>query len=100
MNDYIPREAAIKAWSSYLYALDDGEPVYEDDMAAVLDYVPAADVKPVVRGSWTMPLEDKEEIYGYVCECSNCGEKVIGNSYRDSETPICSYHFCPYCAYL
>ena len=71
MDDYISREAAKTEFERY---------GAEDDAIAVLNSIPAADVRPVVRGRW------KRRKNWSRCVCSACSFE------SDSE-----YHFCPNC---
>lgn len=76
---YILREAALEAAKkSHLYF----------DIKPIINSIPAADVRPVVRGTWVgiddFPHED--------WECDHCG-CVVGNT----DDPWNYYHFCPNC---
>ena len=54
--------------------------------------IPAADVRPVVRGKW---LEREDMYYGWnIWECSNCHEEfcIEEGTPKDNE-----YRFCPNC---
>ena len=103
-NDYISREAFL-ADKKLLYCTDCDKrkgkkrgkmvTLYEigeapckscgihDMLEAVEDY-PAADVRPVVRGKWT--LFGRRGIYGVMYECSACHAKYDGRT-----------NFCPNC---
>ena len=73
-KDYIEREAAINA---VYEAYADGESAYD-----ALENLPAADVRPVVRGRWvTRPY-----MMGKTEYCSRCGENY-GRK----------HNFCPNC---
>jgi hypothetical protein len=64
MVEYIEREAALEAAKkSHLYF----------DIKPIINAIPAADVRPVVRGKWErMPDND---VFGDIhCKCSACGE--------------------------
>lgn len=68
MDDYISRKAAIigLAASSLM-------PHQIDDAAEALRLVPAADVRPVVRGKWMQKAEPVAGNYWVLWECSECG---------------------------
>ena len=74
--DYIERTALRDA----LYAAD----AITMKGVAIINQLPAADVRPVVRGKW---------IYDHWCEfkCSNCGAWSKSEPYRGRE------NFCPNC---
>lgn len=91
MKDYIEREAACELLAMALD--DDWEPEYAADR---LNEVPAADVKPVVRGKWETVMLDHEWIgcrpkahYCSECHqitwfrtfyCPNCGADMRGEN--------------------
>lgn len=88
-KEYIEREEAEKrlfqraeiANSAYI----DQTP-YQIMMLAqnVVHLIPAADVRPVVRGKWRLysPLTD-------TYECDKCGYQVIDESFRTNYCPNC-----------
>lgn len=93
-KEYIDRETAKEAIFEYICGhtmskflsrelLDASKKGAEGAMNE-LDYVPAADVAPVVHGEWV--LVDHDE-YGKQYECSVCGRSVVT---RGNVTP-------PYC---
>ena len=76
MAEYIEREA-LKAEFE-----EDGHlSAYIEEM---IDSIPAADVRPVVRGKWRLysPLTD-------TYECDKCGYQVIDESFRTNFCPNC-----------
>lgn len=88
MAEYIGREAAIELCCKHSEATFNltGEPilVIRPDYVNVLRSIPAADVRPVVRGRW---IQRKNWTR---CVCSACSWEitfVMGNS----------YNFCPNC---
>ncbi len=100
MAEYIEREAAVKVVKDYgKGAISDGmkslDPV--DDivmLAKAFEFIPAADVAPVVHGQW-IPISDDEW-----AECSECGE-----SYEAGDEGMTSfglfrrfYKYCPNCS--
>lgn len=81
MDEYISREAALKATCEYCCEHDScNSPCVEYLQVAEL---PAADVRPVVRGKWTR--HDYSPI-GHDYQCSECGWN------NDMAS-----HFCPMC---
>ena len=85
MAEYIEREAAAKLLRKEAAA---GSPTaYHIGLyaaARAIEAVPAADVRPVVRGKWE---------YDHWCEfkCSNCGAWSKSEPYHGRE------NFCPNC---
>lgn len=87
MSEYIEREMAIA--NSREYNLGGS---YDNTECAVpvdaINSIPAADVRPVVRGTWVgiddFPHED--------WECDRCGCVVC-----NTDDPWNYYHFCPNC---
>lgn len=70
MDDYIKREAAIKVV------------LYAPPLKREINSIPAADVRPVVRGKW---ITVKYPLY----ECSVCGAVYQDVGY--------GFNFCPNC---
>lgn len=70
MGDYISREAARKGIYNCPTKTDaDGYIcVRTKDVAHMIDDIPAADVRPAVRGRWIKK--------GCYAVCSNCGERI------------------------
>ena len=104
MADYIPREAAIDAieginWYKYN---DEGRLVQggtsHDKMflpykavEGSLKAIPAADVRPVVRGRWRFEEGDGETCAeGWVCSACGCGFHTHVPYFED-------FNFCPNC---
>ena len=85
---YIEREEAIMTAMNY-----DGNGNAQDasqDIAAALGCIPAADVRPVVRGQWEYI---KDTYFGFTdvgYRCSQCGRTY-------SEQDFCAFHYCPNC---
>lgn len=70
MAEYIEREKTLAVFCDWCGVCPEEkrEPLKCDDiLAGVLKKLPAADVRPVVRGAW------KETIFGW--ECPVCGEE-------------------------
>lgn len=82
MKDYIEREAVIKGFTDLLQKPGD---IYPTDITTMMQSVPAADVRPVVRGEWI----DPEDIVCY--KCSSCGKST------NWERPDVPFQFCPRC---
>lgn len=86
MSDYISREAAIECVRAY--RVDAKSKTYEmyndgiDTAISALSFIPAADVREVVRGRWTenVPPRDKRP------RCSVCGEL---NPWKSNYCPSC-----------
>ena len=74
MGDYIERQSVV-------YAVRD----HFCDSAEAIDAIPAADVRPVVRGRWI----EKPYLLGTTNVCSVCGENY--------GMPHGKYNFCPNC---
>lgn len=83
MTEYIEREYTIKLIVS---AIDSGLATTSDDLAEIIEDMPAADVVPVVHGQW---LPDCDLDYCSICHCEklsrdrynycpNCGAKMDG----------------------
>ena len=99
MNDYISREAAIKRMHEWIPETIKPlwkQPIEEFEKILKSPSIPAADVRPVVRGKWKANPhigykrldEDDEPIWEYVTDfiCANCGKS------SDKRTD-----FCPNC---
>lgn len=88
MKDYIEREAALayakKAWSKGLNVVE------------YLEEVPAADVRPVVRGEW---LEENTRPKSSQFYCSVCHRTAYDPQPTRSKGWVkrCRYAYCPNC---
>lgn len=83
-KEYIEREAAIKAVCDCVsHSCDIRYCGFACSEADALSKLPAAEVRPVVRGRWK---HDKDGLVW----CLNCG---FGKERSDERT----YHFCPNC---
>ena len=78
MTEYIEREAAIDA---VFGAMADGRAVFP-----ALNNLPAADVRPVVRGKWSIVYDDFMKSNYDTCSC--CGKEYFGAN---------GFNFCPNC---
>ena len=81
MAEYIEREA-LKA----VFEEDGHLSAYVEEM---IDSIPAADVRPVVRGKW-----EPGDSRNVSAVCSNCGHLRLGNG---SEWATKLAHFCEKC---
>lgn len=89
MGDYIERMAALNV--NFKIPTRFSESKLTTARKAVQEYaneivkIPAADVRPVVRGEWIWTIDD-DEYLGEYWKCNLCGEhSYIG------------YNFCPNC---
>ena len=98
MVDYIKREDAIKRFSDIKKSgVSFSDAIYLDGVMAVLDTIPAADVREVRRGRWLTTDAYPHHLYCSVCYktyaknvkwvneldlptnyCPNCGAKMEG----------------------
>lgn len=79
MGDYIERQAVLNAYDAV--QRENGPWRFE----TLIESVPAADVRPVVRGRWI----EKPYLLGTTNVCSVCGENY--------GMPHGKYNFCPNC---
>ena len=92
-KEYIEREAAIKEFSNngsnFVYGKQQCKAI-----VSRLNAIPAADVRPVVRGTWQQRHYEGGILDGTnVDKCSACGwERVIG----DTRLKV-GFRFCPNC---
>lgn len=86
MAEYIEREKI--GLTDFEIAMCNGD--YKEGMKMLLDKIasiPAADVRPVVRGKWT---RRKSKLYTM---CSACGYGYSNSHYHEVE----EFKFCPNC---
>lgn len=82
MNDYINRDATIeKIRYEGIYGDGYSDEELENDVVDMIESIPAAEVKPVVRGKW-ISIQNGSGI------CSNCNR-------LDHIDPLANY--CRYC---
>lgn len=82
MDEYISREATVKAFCEKCKGYYDGHCVHRGECDIdVIQTAPAADVQPVKRGKWLSRCEG--DIYEFG-ECSECGNM------ESCETPYCA----------
>lgn len=84
MAEYIDREAAINA---VFEAFADGRSAY-----IALETVPAADVRPVRRGTW---IHESDELWigGGKTKCSRCEFGYADGMYHEVD----EFNYCPNC---
>jgi len=86
MAEYIEREAVLDLLTNRDVVINPNDEVA--NIREDIECLPAADVRPVVRGTWVgiddFPHED--------WECDHCGS-VVGNT----DDPWNYYHYCPNC---
>ena len=110
MNDLISRQAAIeKIHSEFDECLvwDESGKHTADEVERILDTIPPADVRPVVRGQWKFATNPMlHDGPGPSCWCSECKKPPIdkknvwyhldGTFAREGEEFVLS-DFCPNC---
>ena len=91
MKEYIEREATFNAVLKLVPKVDDDGYcwVIRGDAATAIDSVPAADVRPVVRGKWKRNergnyncsncKSEHNAVFGFIF-CPNCGADMRGNA--------------------
>lgn len=87
MDEYIEREAAIKAIEKADYTLiaNDADDCKADYLREIIESVPAADAVPVMHGRW----EQTEAPFMNECEdCSVCGYRTVWGH---------RFNYCPNC---
>ena len=92
MAEYILREAAIKRFNFAVLDCLGMEPtIRAGDIIKALESIPAADVRPVVRGR----IEEDENTYLW---CSECGCNITLAAYEmPNGNLILRPNFCPNC---
>lgn len=96
MGDYIERMAALNV--NFKIPTRFCESKLTTARKAVQEYaneivkIPAADVRPVVRGKW---IDRDDDYYGWnMWACSACGEEFV---LTEGTPDMNEYHFCPNC---
>lgn len=86
MAEYIKREAAIKAIEKADYTLiaNDADDCKADYLREIIESVPAADVAPVVHGTWMHYGCDDE-----IVTCSRCGFEAYAEAFYIREGTHC-----------
>ena len=88
MTEYISRDAAIKRFNFAVLDCLGMEPtIRAGDIIKALESIPAADVRPVVRGKW---IEDWET---GCSECPACHDTFLWEDYKG----VAEWNFCPNC---
>ena len=90
MDEYISRLAVLRAVfnEGYVNELDLGYMPHNKAFREIIEQIPAADVRPVVRGEWV-------EIPPKPFVCSKCGKGVA--LFGIYVTPDDTWAFCPNC---
>ncbi len=83
MTEYISRESAAKALMTHRGLT----PIARLEAATTVCHVPAADVKPIVRGKW---------IYGKEIAREYLAGECIAIDYEDILCSVCKTHYRPY----
>lgn len=91
MAEYIEREKAKDELLSWAVCIKHPRHLSREDALCVLDSIPAADVAPVVHGTW----EERDDGWGGTYyHCSACGEDwctIEGTTVENS------MKYCPKC---
>ena len=95
MNDYISREAVLKAFK--LIAKNPNKD-YQRGMQDVIDClvpeviadIPTADVQPVKHGRWENEYLDDDDVW--CADCTNCNNETHSRFGR-----VSIYAYCPNC---
>ncbi len=95
MKEYIERETAYPLAKKICDAIDSKDFQRLNFGMRILDWIddlPAADVRPVVRGKW---IDRDDDYYGWnMWACSACGEEFV---LTEGTPDMNDYHFCPNC---
>ena len=100
MAEYIEREAYLDRLEEVKSVLvlnendsfDDGVRIGIERAMSEAETIPAADVRPVVRGKW---IDRDDDYYGWnMWACSACGEEFV---LTEGTPDMNDYHFCPNC---
>lgn len=89
-GDYISRDAAKKQMRNGRHSMEwllaSGAKTIGDSFEIILDEVPAADVRPAVRGKWKVG-----GVFDDIGRCSCCHYMF------PLDTAMTEFHFCPNC---
>ena len=92
MTECIERGAAINEFAirSQFYDAECGNKRFTpDDVETIIRSIPAADVRPVVRGKWELEYEPNGKPYCFHCSICDGDFHYIGITTK--------YDFCPNC---
>ena len=89
MTDYIERDDALKQLRPEKWGTPDETWWPENVLGTFLRTIPAADVRPVVRGRWLLEIEANGKLYCYHCSVCDGDFHYIGIKTK--------YDFCPNC---
>lgn len=94
MDEYIKREAAIKAIEKADYTLiaNDADSCKADYLREIIESVPAADVVPVVHGHWIW----HEEEFEYECSACHC-RFDYNHTFEIFDHGFQYANYCPHC---
>ena len=94
MDEYINREAAIKAMEKADYTLiaNDADSCKADYLREIIENMPAADVAPVVHGRWDDSGRYTFPSGAAAVRCTNCGCALT-----ESEYHLNNWNYCPVC---
>lgn len=86
-DEYIKREDALTELDEIGFC--DDEPIQTRNSALkIIQKIPAADVRPVVRGRWVATVGKKSRI------CSACGHD---EPYKFADNDVDIFNYCPNC---
>lgn len=89
MRDYISREAIPELHPKNIEIYKSRAYIDLEELLALVDGIPAADVEPVRHGAWYQCFEDwRQQQEGN--KCSVCGFEYYGTGIR-------TFHYCPNC---
>ena len=91
MAEYIEREKAIEAFDDPTVERYYGD-ICPESVIRVIEQIPTADVRPVVRGKW-IPVGTDDMDEG-MYKCSECGSEHF---FPDILLGIPADNFCPNC---
>ena len=91
MSEYIEREKAIDYLMEIIDRPNHPEWLWTDEICGSLNAIPAADVRPVVRGRW-----NRTDAYPHRLYCSVCYNTYLKNDelLERWEFPL---NYCPNC---
>lgn len=89
MAEYIDKEAVLE---HYRVTDPAGTFAYCDSILDFVESIPAANVRPVVRGEW---LKGRGEWSNYEYTCSVCGCDLYRHKTYHGEVKL--MNFCPHC---
>ena len=94
MTEYIKREDAYATLTDYYHHSTETQHMA---LKEALDRVPAADVRPVVRGKWELHRENQNGDNWDRWVCSKCGYVAAKGWEHTRYGAKPKYNFCPNC---